>query len=69
MNYDIFVVSVLSLSLGSEKQEEIGKEEWMNRLGETQVTRADMNKLVMNYLVTGNTQPRAWLFKTNDLVS
>ena len=48
-----FLFLVMSLSLGSEKQEEIGKEEWMNRLSETQVTRADMNKLIMNYLVTG----------------
>lgn len=54
---------VLSLSLGSEKQEEIGKEEWMNRLGETQVTRADMNKLVMNYLVTEGFKESAEKFR------
>ena len=50
----------MSLSLGSEKQEEIGKEEWMNRLSETQVTRADMNKLIMNYLVTGRQYVNAY---------
>lgn len=39
----------------TEKQEEVSKEEWMNRLQNTHVTRADMNKLIMNYLVTGET--------------
>ena len=53
MKSEIVVFSVLSLSLGAEKTEEISKEEWMSRLSETQVTRADMNKLIMNYLVTG----------------
>lgn len=31
----------------------ISKEEWMNRFNGHQITRADMNTLIMNYLVTG----------------
>ena len=36
-----------------EKQEEIGKEEWLEKLQSLHITRADMNGLIMNYLVTG----------------
>ena len=36
-----------------DKVEEINKEEWMESLHESHVTRADMNCLIMNYLVTG----------------
>uniref|UniRef100_A0A0K8TTV3 Putative lish motif-containing protein n=1 Tax=Tabanus bromius TaxID=304241 RepID=A0A0K8TTV3_TABBR len=36
----------------NEKTDGISKEEWMNRLEYFQFKQADMNKLVMNYLVT-----------------
>ena len=38
----------------SDKQEDLTKDEWMDRLHAMRVTRADMNRLIMNYLVTGN---------------
>lgn len=33
--------------------EVISKEDWLNRLEGTHIQRSDMNKLIMNYLVTG----------------
>lgn len=36
-----------------DKQEDLTKDEWMDRLHAMRVTRADMNRLIMNYLVTG----------------
>lgn len=36
----------------SEKQEEITLEEWRQRLENVHIQRADMNRLIMNYLVT-----------------
>ena len=43
------------MNLGSsmEKMEEVPREEWMERLAGVHPTRTDMNKLIMNYLVTG----------------
>lgn len=35
------------------KNESITKEEWQARLENFQFKQADMNKLIMNYLVTG----------------
>ena len=37
----------------AEKQEEIPKDDWMQKLHDHHITRADMNCLIMNYLVTG----------------
>jgi hypothetical protein len=37
----------------TEKHENISKDDWMNRLEGLHIQRADMNKLIMNYLVTG----------------
>lgn len=37
----------------SEKTEDITKEEWMDKLNNVHIQRADMNRLIMNYLVTG----------------
>lgn len=54
---------VMSLNLGSEKHEEVSKEDWIHRLNETQVTRADMNKLIMNYLVTEGFKESAEKFR------
>jgi len=36
-----------------ERPVEISKAEWLESLQRLQVTRTDMNRLVMNYLVTG----------------
>lgn len=37
----------------TERHEEIKKSDWMNRLEGVRVQRGDMNKIIMNYLVTG----------------
>lgn len=37
----------------TEKPDEITKDEWMEKLNNLHVQRADMNRLIMNYLVTG----------------
>lgn len=45
-----------------DKNETVTKEEWINRLENAHIQRADMNKLIMNYLVTGNILgSRAWI--------
>lgn len=50
----------------AEKPEDITKEEWMEKLNNVHIQRADMNRLIMNYLVTGefnhmwDDQPREW---------
>lgn len=33
--------------------DEISREDWMEQLKSLHITRVDMNKLIMNYLVTG----------------
>lgn len=42
-----------STSNNNDKAEPITKEEWQSRLESFEFTQADMNKLIMNYLVTG----------------
>lgn len=37
----------------TEKPEDITREEWMEKLNNVHIQRADMNRLIMNYLVTG----------------
>lgn len=37
----------------AEKTEDITREEWMEKLNNVHIQRADMNRLIMNYLVTG----------------
>lgn len=37
----------------AEKPEDITREEWMDKLNNVHIQRADMNRLIMNYLVTG----------------
>lgn len=37
----------------TEKPTEITKQEWMEKLENIHLQRSDMNRLVMNYLVTG----------------
>lgn len=41
----------------AEKPEDITKEEWMDKLNNVHIQRADMNRLIMNYLVTGEEAP------------
>ena len=36
-----------------EKPEDITKDDWLEKLHALHITRADMNRLIMNYLVTG----------------
>lgn len=44
----------------AEKPDDITKEEWMEKLNNVHIQRADMNRLIMNYLVTGEACP-LWL--------
>lgn len=37
----------------TDKSDNISKEEWQTRLENFKFKQADMNKLIMNYLVTG----------------
>lgn len=37
----------------NDKSEAISKEEWLARLEQFPFKQADMNRLIMNYLVTG----------------
>lgn len=37
----------------AEKPDDITREEWMEKLNNVHIQRADMNRLIMNYLVTG----------------
>ena len=39
-------------SLQSSSKKVIGREEWEKRLSDVKIRKEDMNKLVMNYLVT-----------------
>lgn len=42
-----------STSNNNDKAEPITKEEWQSRLESFEFKQADMNRLIMNYLVTG----------------
>lgn len=44
-----------STSNNNDKSEPITKEEWQSRLESFELKQVDMNKLIMNYLVTGKT--------------
>lgn len=47
-----------SSSSHNDKPEPLTKEEWQTRLESFEFKQADMNKLIMNYLVTG--KPTEW---------
>ncbi|XP_071100063.1 glucose-induced degradation protein 8 homolog isoform X1 [Haliotis cracherodii] len=54
----------LKMNLGTDKgSEEITKEEWLEKLQDIHITRADMNKLIMNYLVTEGFKEAAEKFR------
>ncbi|XP_014767645.1 glucose-induced degradation protein 8-A homolog [Octopus bimaculoides] len=55
--------SVNKMSLGNDKQMETTKEEWMEKLNNLHITRADMNRLIMNYLVTEGFKEAAEKFR------
>ena len=42
-----------NMSAFVERPVEVSKTEWLESLQRLQVTRTEMNRLVMNYLVTG----------------
>jgi len=49
----VVYVHFQNMSAFVERPVEISKTEWLESLQRLQVTRTDMNRLVMNYLVTG----------------
>lgn len=50
----------ISMMSYAEKPEDITKEEWMEKLNNVHIQRADMNRLIMNYLVTGEACNVRW---------
>lgn len=51
----------------AEKPEDISREEWMEKLNNVHIQRADMNRLIMNYLVTGTVDSCITYFPNIDL--
>ncbi|KAG7472361.1 hypothetical protein MATL_G00108040 [Megalops atlanticus] len=47
----------------AEKPEDITKDEWMDKLNNVHIQRADMNRLIMNYLVTEGFKEAAEKFR------
>ncbi|CAB1329902.1 unnamed protein product [Coregonus sp. 'balchen'] len=47
----------------AEKTEDITKDEWMDKLNNVHIQRADMNRLIMNYLVTEGFKEAAEKFR------
>ncbi|MBN3274345.1 GID8 protein, partial [Polyodon spathula] len=47
----------------AEKPEDITKDEWMEKLNNVHIQRADMNRLIMNYLVTEGFKEAAEKFR------
>mgnify|MGYP005985603575 FL=1 len=41
----------------TEKHDVVSKDEWMALIEENEIGRSQMNKLIMNYLVTGMRAP------------
>ncbi|XP_056279371.1 glucose-induced degradation protein 8-A homolog isoform X3 [Pseudoliparis swirei] len=56
----LFVIPTMSYA---EKPEDITKEEWMDKLNNVHIQRADMNRLIMNYLVTEGFKEAAEKFR------
>lgn len=53
----------------TEKHENISKDDWMSRLEGLHIQRADMNKLIMNYLVTEGFKEAAEKFQQESGIS
>ncbi|XP_073675180.1 glucose-induced degradation protein 8-A homolog isoform X1 [Garra rufa] len=62
MYFVLFYHSTSMMSY-SEKPEDITKEEWMDKLNNVHIQRADMNRLIMNYLVTEGFKEAAEKFR------
>lgn len=45
----------------SEKPEDMTREEWMDKVNNVHIQRADMNRLIMNYLVTGDVSVNVYI--------
>ncbi|RXN23197.1 glucose-induced degradation 8-like protein [Labeo rohita] len=60
---DLRAVIPTSMMSYSEKPEDITKEEWMDKLNNVHIQRADMNRLIMNYLVTEGFKEAAEKFR------
>ena len=52
MNNFVDIIDFQTVSSNMDKEVEITKEEWMENLQMLRVTRTDMNRLIMNYLVS-----------------
>ncbi|CAG2201745.1 glucose-induced degradation protein 8 homolog [Mytilus galloprovincialis] len=63
MSMNWYVTRKMNFGAAAEKLEEIPKDEWLERLQGVQVTRGDMNKLIMNYLVTEGFKEAAEKFR------
>ena len=43
----------MSVSESSRKEDKISKDDWLRNMESSHIYRNDMNKLIMNYLITG----------------
>lgn len=53
--HPLYLQDIIIMSY-AEKPDDITREEWMDKLNNVHIQRADMNRLIMNYLVTGEVQ-------------
>lgn len=49
----LIIEKIIIGSSSVEKSDDLTKAEWLERIGSLHMQRADMNRLIMNYLVTG----------------
>lgn len=52
----------------SEKPEDVTREEWMDKVNNVHIQRADMNRLIMNYLVTGDASVNAPMSESDPIL-
>lgn len=52
----------------SEKPEDVTREEWMDKVNNVHIQRADMNRLIMNYLVTGDVSVNAPMSESDPIL-
>lgn len=45
------------------------REEWMDKVNNVHIQRADMNRLIMNYLVTGDVSVNVLMSESDKLTS
>ncbi|XP_013408985.1 glucose-induced degradation protein 8 homolog [Lingula anatina] len=51
------------MNINDKQPEDVSKDEWMQKLHSLHITRADMNRLIMNYLVTEGFKEAAEKFR------